>query len=90
MELELEFIIALILDAAAIWLLAALARKTLRRTRLVKVLSLVLGLVFIFFTSANCANGVHSPLIPSLIGLALSSAASCLALTGAPEGRGDE
>ena len=90
MELELEFIIALVLDAAAIWLLAALARKALRRMRLVKVLSLVLGLVFIFFTSLNCANGVHSPLIPSLIGLALSSAASCLALTGAPEGRSDE
>ena len=90
MELEIEFIIALILDAAAIWLLAALARKTLQRTWLVKVLSLALGLVFIFFTSLNCANGVHSPLIPSLIGLALSSAASCLALTGATEGCGDE
>ena len=28
--------------------------------------------------------------LASLVGLALSSAASCLALTGAPEGRGDE
>ncbi len=61
-----------------------------RSLPLLKALTLALGLLFIFFTAANCANGVHSPLIPSLVGLALSSAASCLALTGAPEGRGDE
>ena len=88
--MELEFILALILDAAAVWLLAALARKALPKTLPVKILTLSLGIVFIFFTSANCANGVHSPLIPSLIGLALSSAASCLALTDAPEDRGNE
>ena len=88
--MELEFILALILDAAAVWLLAALARKTLQKTLPVKILTLALGIVFIFFTSANCANGVHSPLIPSLIGLALSSAASCLALTDALEDRGNE
>ena len=90
MELEIEFILALVLDAASIWLLTALARKRLRRTRLVKVLSLALGVVCIFFTSLNCANGIHAPLIPSLIGLALSSAASCLALTGGSEGASHE
>ena len=86
--MELEFWIAIVLDVLAAVGLVYLARSRKAQPPLLKALTL--GLVFIFFTSANCANGVHSPLIPSLIGLALSSAASCLALTGAPEGRSDE
>ena len=88
--MELEFWIAIVLDVLAAVGLVYLARSRKAQPPLLKALTLALGLLFIFFTAANCANVVHSPLIPSLVGLALSSAASCLALTGAPEGRGDE
>ena len=88
--MELEFWIAIVLDVLAAVGLVYLARSRKAQPPLLKALTLALGLLFIFFTAANCANGIHSPLIPSLIGLALSSADACLALEGRPEGRGDE
>ncbi len=87
---KLEFWTALVLDFAALGLLLGLARRSVKHTLVIKAGSLALGLLFIFLTSANCANGIHTPLIPSLIGLALSSAASCLALEGRGEDVGHE
>ena len=86
MKLTLAFWIVIALDVLALGLLLALAQKRMKRGAAARVLSLALGLLFIFGTAANCANGVHAPLLPSLIGLALSSAASCLAFEGAQEG----
>lgn len=68
--MELEFWIAIVLDVLAAVGLVYLARSRKAQPPLLKALTLALGLVFIFFTSANCANGIHSPLIPSLIGCA--------------------
>lgn len=89
-NMEIEFWTAIVLDLAVLALLTGLAKRKVKCSLPVKVLSLALGLLFIFGTSANCANGIHTPLIPNLIGLALSSAASCLALEGPREGTRDE
>ena len=88
--MELEFWLAIVLDLAVLALLVGLARRRVKCTMFIKVLSLALGLLFIFGTSANCANGIHTPLIPNLIGLAMSSAASCMALEGPKEGETHE
>ena len=88
--MEWAFWAAIVLDFAALGLLIGLARGAVKHTLAIQAASLLLGLLFIFGTAANCANGVHTPLIPSLIGLALSSAASCLALEGRGEDAGHE
>ena len=85
-----ELLMLVFLNVAALLFALHLRRSQGHHVLTARLLSLALSLAFICGTAANCANGVHSPLIPSLIGLALSSAASCLALTGAPEGRSDE
>ena len=54
--MELEFWIAIVLDVLAAVGLVYLARSRKAQPPLLKALTLALGLLFIFFTSANCAE----------------------------------